>query len=348
MNDDWVVPPDRFDSAQYIENRLTTVPAIVRGALRTSLSYLYMSEGPSNLPRDRLKAAEPYLEPREKLLVRWLFTRTNGRHRATYGLGALRAAKRARYRCQECSFPDVRALHIDHVDGRVVETAFACLCANCHNIKSRTHDWSGRKRYECLQEYGMETEASALCTRCGVRILDTTARRTGGLCMPCSTGRREPIEQARALDRQRRELHDDPAARFWRTLVHRVHHGDGVAGLTEPERLYFAGCLLNGEVHNGGFSQFFTNSSGAHYGDAVRFLALVGSRGPLALLEEARTLLFPSSEVPTDTAARRLIVRVSETPEVASRLDELDAAFWADSENCVRQLATFAKEHGLY
>jgi hypothetical protein len=114
--------------------------------LETALSYLYLMSGPKNLPRNRMKAAEPHLEKRERLLVHWLTTRTNGRHRAGYGFPALVAARRARYRCKKCGFADVRALHLDHVNGHVKGTAFACLCANCHNIKSREHDWSGRKR----------------------------------------------------------------------------------------------------------------------------------------------------------------------------------------------------------
>lgn len=146
MGTEFAVPQDRFDSRSYLETRVLAAPAAVQGPLRTTLSYLYFTDGPLNMPRDRMKLAEPHLEPRERLLVRWLFTRTNGRHRATYGARALKAARRAHYRCQQCGFPDVRALHIDHVSGHVAETAFACLCANCHNIKSRQHDWSGRAR----------------------------------------------------------------------------------------------------------------------------------------------------------------------------------------------------------
>lgn len=90
--------------------------------------------------------AELYLEPRERVLMRWLYNRTNGNLRATYGAKALRAARVSRYRCEHCGFADLRALHIDHVHGRTTETPCACLCANCHNIKSREHDWSGEKR----------------------------------------------------------------------------------------------------------------------------------------------------------------------------------------------------------
>ena len=145
---DFVVAADRFDSPRFLETRLAETPETVRGLLRSVLRYLYETNGPTNLPPKRLKPVRPYLDPAEAILVRWLGTRTNGRHRAAYGKRALEAARRSRYRCEHCAFPDVRTLHLDHVDGRVATTAFACLCANCHNIKSRNSDWSGKPRYK--------------------------------------------------------------------------------------------------------------------------------------------------------------------------------------------------------
>lgn len=147
MTEDFAIPEDRFDNRTYIEARVSSAPAAAQGSLRTALLYLYTSDGPVNLPRERLKFAELLVESRERVLLRWLYTRTNGNLRSTYGARALRAARAARYRCISCGFADVRALHIDHIDGRIADSECACLCANCHNIKSREHDWSGERRY---------------------------------------------------------------------------------------------------------------------------------------------------------------------------------------------------------
>lgn len=145
MNVDYTIPLDRFDRLDLIEARVSCVPEAAQGALRTALKYLYLDAGPINLPRSRLIAAEPFLEPRERTVVRWLQTRTSGTLRSTYGSGALLVARRSHYRCEECGYADVRALQLDHVTGRA-NTEFACLCANCHSIKSRAHDWLGEKR----------------------------------------------------------------------------------------------------------------------------------------------------------------------------------------------------------
>lgn len=145
-SDTFAIPVDRFDNSRYIEERVASAAPGDAGALRTALSYLYETLGPVNLPRDRFLAARRYFDRIEAVLVPWLQTRTNGSERGWYGADSLRAARVARYRCEECGHADVRTLNFDHVEGRVAGTPFACLCANCHAIKSRERDWTGRKR----------------------------------------------------------------------------------------------------------------------------------------------------------------------------------------------------------
>ena len=142
---EYLIPMERFDNTGYIETRVSSAP-LVAGLLRTTLKYLYLSDGPINLPLDRLKASTPFLEPAELVLARWLRTRTNGSERRNYGAPALRAARRQRYRCEHCGHADVRVLNLNHIEGRKRQGDFACLCANCHMLKSRKRDWSGRTR----------------------------------------------------------------------------------------------------------------------------------------------------------------------------------------------------------
>lgn len=142
----FVLDEDRFDNLEFIEARLATVPVSMRGCLRSLLRYIYYADGPTNMPAARYSVARSHLEPAEKIVAAWLRTRTNGRHRKTYGRAALICGRAARFRCETCGFPDVRTLHFDHVEGKRPDAKFACLCANCHNIKSRAFDWSGKKR----------------------------------------------------------------------------------------------------------------------------------------------------------------------------------------------------------
>lgn len=138
-----LMPMDRFDNPSYIHARLESAPTGTRGALKTTLRYLYESDGPVNLPRERLKLAEPLLDSAETVVARWLYTRTNGSLRSKYGANALLRARSQRYRCEHCGHADVRVLNLDHALGRKNLDLFACLCSNCHAIKSREKDWTG-------------------------------------------------------------------------------------------------------------------------------------------------------------------------------------------------------------
>jgi HEAT repeat protein len=61
----------------------------------------------------------------------------------------------------------------------------------------------------------------------------------------------------------------------------------GVGGLNEAQRHYYAVTIFNSEVNNGGLSQYFFNSSGNHWRDAIAGLEAMGSKERLAVLREA-------------------------------------------------------------
>lgn len=143
------IPTGRFDNPSYIQKRVQAAPDNKRELLRV-LRYLYISDGPVNLQKKVLQAAEKHLEPQERIVARWLQTRTNGNQRKDYGRKALAEARAARYRCRRCGYKDVRALHLDHVYGKQ-KKVFACQCANCHNIKSRKFDWTGENRRQAAK-----------------------------------------------------------------------------------------------------------------------------------------------------------------------------------------------------
>ena len=109
-----------------------------KGSLRSILRYLYFVNGPLNVDPSRYKISKAYLSNSELIVVNWLRTRTNGKLRKDYGHKALIAAKNSKYRCSKCKYPDVRVLQIDHINGRTEDTEYDCLCANCHQIKSRS------------------------------------------------------------------------------------------------------------------------------------------------------------------------------------------------------------------
>ncbi len=191
------------------------------------------------------------------------------------------------------------------------------------------------------------------CIHCGELILTTTAERTGGLCMPCKGGYRESIEEGKRQAILNRERHESASARHWRALVQRAFAtAEGFKSLTPEEQTYYAVCLLEGEVYNGGFEQYFTNSSADCCAKAVEGLTELGASDSLRILLQAKALLFGAHSVPIAQAERlkaphHVLVETPESRELLSRVYALDKEFYAGSAGLLDSLERYAERHEL-
>lgn len=183
------------------------------------------------------------------------------------------------------------------------------------------------------------------CTACQTLIMPSTAERNAGLCMPCKNGNRENIEQAKAYYQKERELDKTcPFRALWRDIVVRVHDDkQGFQTLSEAAQHYYAVNCLSGEVYNGGFIQYFDNSSGEHYAVAERGLQQIGALHSLALLQQAKQAVFGDHPVPTDRDQR---LYATDDPTAEARLNQLDE-FYKDLDNLDIKLESYAIQMGL-
>lgn len=195
------------------------------------------------------------------------------------------------------------------------------------------------------------------CTRCGDFIHPDTAAANNGLCMPCVRGNTRSIEERREEQRKARDAErayrESAESRYWSALVDRVYKGEGFDALPHGDRLYYLLNVLSGEVHNGGFDQFFTNSSGNHYQETVDALRDVGDAVALDLLLQAKAAAFGDADVPADRVARYALIRTASEDqhgyEAASEaLDALDRRFWAHAEQFGVFLNKVVEAHQLY
>jgi hypothetical protein len=186
------------------------------------------------------------------------------------------------------------------------------------------------------------------CTRCGALILPTTAERTGGLCMPCKAGTREQIEESKRRYAREKELDKTcPFLALWRTLHQKVFAEDGgFKTLSAVEQRYWAVNVLVGEVYNGGFDQYFFNSSGALYRITVEALNELAANNARSLLFEAKHALFGERHVPEDTEERRQLL-LALWPEPPNSLNTLDETFWKNEDQIENRLEQYALKHGL-
>lgn len=191
------------------------------------------------------------------------------------------------------------------------------------------------------------------CSTCGALILPATAESTGGLCMACKQGIRKDMEASRAYYQALKEY--DPFRELWVSLVKRSSEDPALADWTDEERVYFSVCLLEGEIYNGGFDQFFSNTSGDYYRFALKGLEDLGASSSFEILKDAAGTLFGESGPPDNqedrwkimnSAARRLTEVVTRHRR-ASHLDHLDKRFSKDAERLGNLLTAYAEKHGL-
>jgi Domain of unknown function (DUF4375) len=94
-----------------------------------------------------------------------------------------------------------------------------------------------------------------------------------------------------------------------------------------PHKTQVARCIhmLEAEVNNGGFHQFFLNSSGEYVPETLSALGEVGATKTRDLLKRATAVAFPGG-YPTDPAAHQ--ASLADLDDVAGALEPLDAEFY--------------------
>jgi len=108
-------------------------------------------------------------------------------------------------------------------------------------------------------------------------------------------------------------------------------YGETLDRLTEPQRNFYFNQNLEKEINNGGFNQYFTNSSGDFAHETIASLKSIGANKTAELLQQAINQ-FPNYNVPKDKAKRQEILDIIET-SANEVWDELDNAFYKYEDN---------------
>lgn len=110
--------------------------------------------------------------------------------------------------------------------------------------------------------------------------------------------------------------------------------------LTDPEKVFLCIWELEAEVNNGGFDQYFFNSSGDQANSAPWALRQIGAHSVATLCEEANAVFGES--VPSEEGVRRQVM--SNLGDEASRTrNALDDRFYACGEDLEGLLYTFVQ-----
>ena len=187
-------------------------------------------------------------------------------------------------------------------------------------------------------------EGKIACLECNALILIDTAIKNNGLCVPCVKGYRKQIEESKNYYAEDKRYKASEQYAYWINLSHKVSSVDDLKALHFDEQVYFVVNILIGEVFNGGFDQYFYNSSGDYYAETVRALKELKAFKSLELLENATVELFGSVDIPSDRLLRFDILNSKKN--VGS--NELDKLFWELPDQLDQKILQFAQLKKLF
>ena len=103
-------------------------------------------------------------------------------------------------------------------------------------------------------------------------------------------------------------------------------YGDEMDKLTEQQKQFYYNQCLEREINNGGFNQYFFNSSGDYAHKTIQSLLTIGANKTADILQKAIDQ-FPKRNVPEDRTERQKIL---EQIQVTANLfwEELDQKFF--------------------
>ena len=98
---------------------------------------------------------------------------------------------------------------------------------------------------------------------------------------------------------------------------------DDFENLNEAEKTFLYVEILEAEINNGGFDQFFFNSSGDYANETLEALKRIGATKTAKLVEEAYSY-FPEDPIPKNNEKRR---------EILENIDEQTSEKWTQLED---------------
>lgn len=107
-------------------------------------------------------------------------------------------------------------------------------------------------------------------------------------------------------------------------------YGKDLSKLNDSQRYLYLSQTVYNEVNNGGFAQYFANSSGDYVHESVEALIRIGDQKTAHLLQKAIDK-FPSAVVPKDYNKRNALFNIL-TKKIGDALHELDDAFYRHEE----------------
>lgn len=119
--------------------------------------------------------------------------------------------------------------------------------------------------------------------------------------------------------------------------------GDDLDKLSEPQKVFYFNQNLEREINNGGFNQFYFNSSGDFAHETIDSLMAIGAYKTAEIVKKANEQ-FPDNKVPKDRTQRQEILDQIED-QAKEFWDELDQMFFAYKDDLNSLNFNYIKQH---
>jgi hypothetical protein len=110
-----------------------------------------------------------------------------------------------------------------------------------------------------------------------------------------------------------------------------------------PQKVFSAIWAVESEVNNGGFSQYFLNSSAESAAFVEKALETIGAPKTASICNRAITTAFPKGLPPTEETINSVAADFSD--HILERLEPLDQEFIAYPHNLTELLFAYVSEH---
>ena len=114
-------------------------------------------------------------------------------------------------------------------------------------------------------------------------------------------------------------------------LDNKTKYGEDMSVLSEAERIFYITQMLEIEVNNGGFSQFFFNSSGDFSNELVSAFTAIGANKTAAICQKAIDAF--GCDIPVNRDERIELLNELENDNIDKVFDECDDAFFSYEED---------------
>ncbi len=126
-------------------------------------------------------------------------------------------------------------------------------------------------------------------------------------------------------------------------LLQKTQHGQDLSVLSPAERIVFITQILEMEVNNGGFDQYFLNSSGDCSNEVVSAFRAIGANATAEICQKAVSAF--GREIPVDRSERQEMMDESRSEEIDEILHECDLAFYDYQDDLLGLTYRYILEH---